>query len=86
MFATAFILTHFALLMYFNAYSVFVCLCWTTRTYGVWSATRLPRALGVWAGTNLSERALANTAKKVEMEQVDFAVKVDCLGLSADLP
>lgn len=33
MLATAFILTHFALLMYFNAKSVLVCLCWTTRTY-----------------------------------------------------
>ena len=32
MFATAFILTHLALLMYFKAYRSRVCLCWTTRT------------------------------------------------------
>lgn len=32
MFATAFILQHFALLMYFSASSCLVCLCWTTRT------------------------------------------------------
>lgn len=33
MLATAFILTHFCLLMYLRANKVFVCLCWTTRTY-----------------------------------------------------
>lgn len=32
MLATAFILTHFVLLMYFKAYKSRVCLCWTTRT------------------------------------------------------
>lgn len=32
-FATAFIFTHFGLLIYFNAKSVFVFLCWTTRTF-----------------------------------------------------
>lgn len=33
MLATAFIFTHFALLMYLSAYSVLDCLCWTTRTW-----------------------------------------------------
>jgi hypothetical protein len=38
-------LTHFALLMYLSAYSVFVCLCWTTRTYRVRQGCSVLRAL-----------------------------------------
>lgn len=59
MLATAFILTHFCLLIYLRANKVFVCLCWTTRTY---MPHRQQCTSGPCCVTYLSKSTLSNAS------------------------
>lgn len=87
MFATAFIFTHFGLLMYLSAYRSFVCLCCTTRTYsrrptnqptkyGKEKRNRWAMRAAIQQGTYLSKGTLADTSEENKVEEIDVSVKV----------
>lgn len=78
-FATAFCLIHLALSIYFRAYSFFVRLCSTTRT---WRLSAGEKRIGKMI--YLAEGPFANSFMEVEMVKIYFTVKVDGVATAAD--